>query len=178
MISEQKVTAFISHRCDEYHGSLNELRKAFEFYLQNYSIDPKYGCRPLEDDRSCNLPGRMKKAMSESQIFIAFISDSWGNSSNLKWPEKEWKIWNETWKQNEAVSLNVIGYCLGNKICQHRNIGEIHQFLIDIDRSSGSPSIVARDKAVINDMSQTIRDAVDRARNYLNRGKEQIGINP
>ena len=88
----KKTFGFISHRCNDYHKEW--YKDVFESFIKENGIFPIYGC-VLEPNIKGILSSNIRKGMSKSDIYFAFITYSWSNRFNPIWPKKEWELWQE-----------------------------------------------------------------------------------
>jgi hypothetical protein len=88
----KKTFGFISHRCNDYHKEWN--KDVFELFMNDNDISPVYGCI-LEPNIKGIISKNIRKGMSKSHIYFAFITNSWSYGFNPVWPKKEWEFWQE-----------------------------------------------------------------------------------
>lgn len=128
--NDDMVLGFVSHRCNDYDSA--PWRISFEEFLKSKGIKPLYGCF-LEENFKGILSNNIRKAMENSDLYIATITTSWQKAEYEGWPKKEWEMWQEINRKNEKLER-----CFGLLIDVKRNQVQFIKDLISYKLNSTS----------------------------------------
>ncbi len=131
--NDGRVLGFVSHRCKEYDEA--PWRTDFENFLMSKGITPSYGCC-LDTSFKGILSSNIQKAMKNSDIYIAVITESWQKAEKEGWPKREWEMWHEINKYTDDKKERCFGFLIDIQRSKVQFIQDLMSYKISSSVSS------------------------------------------
>lgn len=161
------ITGFVSHRCKEYDSA--HWREPLEIFLKSRGIIPHYGCF-LNEDCHGVLSKNIDKAIRNSHIYIAVITDSWRLAEKEGWPKREWEMWNTIHKGNSEKLVRCFGLLIDTPRANVKFIEDLVSYKVTESAAlENSVSLFGQDPLLF--MNQT---NFDRMNNQINKFLNEI----